>query len=147
MNSYLPPAVEPLLRPRWNRRRWFRWLVTVVAGYLILWGSTWLFAPGAVNRKFASHFSTTTDRNGNQVAVDLRTDSEFTGEGFSYGPDPAPSRTPWCCVGSPRVPAPFLVTTEFAFVTGPLSAGAGRVVFIWTPWDVYTVRQEWLWIA
>src|SRR4051812_1943735 len=144
--SPLIAGSAPPPRPA-RKRRWGRWLALAALTYLALWGATWVFGRSAVVRYFVACWGTTTDRAGNRIPVDVRTGSKFTGRGLQFFPDPMPERAPWCCVGEPTVPAPFVVSVQAAAVDGPLSGGAGQVVFIWTPWDVYPVYEKKQWVA
>ncbi|SRR5579885_616446 len=127
-------------------RKWGRWLAFVALAYLVLWGVTWLFGPNAVVRLFASHYATKTDSDGKQIPIEFHTDAKFAGEAMNFFPDPVPEVSPWCCVGSPSVLAPFLITTKFAYHLGPFAGGGGYVVFLWTPWGLYEVYHKYEWV-
>jgi len=71
----------------------------------------------------------------------------FVGAGLDFGPDPVPERSPWCCVGEPAVPLPFVLRADYAYVRGGLDGGAGRIYFLWTPWRVYAVAEDRHWSA
>jgi hypothetical protein len=128
-------------------RTWGRRLVRLAGVYLACWGVTWLAAPSAVTDELASAFAAQRGAGGGQVPVTVRLNAHFAGTGFEFRPVPEPDRPPWACVGTPATPAPFVVTVQFGFLTGPLSAGAGHQTFLWTPWRVYPVRCTWEWIS
>jgi len=128
-------------------RKWLRRLIVGILVYLLLWGITWRFAPSHVNKYFVSNVAPTTIK-GKQVPYEIRTGCKFTGEGLSFLPDPVPEKIPWYCIGRPLIPALFVVVVEVAWLGGgTFEAGAGRVIFIWTPWRLYTIDDKIIWVS
>ncbi len=127
-------------------RRW-RLSARLTAGYLVCWGITWAFAPSALIRLYAAHFSTTKDLKGNREPITFYANSRFAGQGLDFLPDPMPVDPHWCCVGKPWCPAPFLVTSDVVYTTGPLSAGASRGWFAWTPFGLIYLGEQKRWEA
>jgi hypothetical protein len=113
--------------------------------YLSLWLATWIFGPNAVNEEFKQRWGSIEANSKKQI--DFRTHCLFNGSKFTFLPEPVPDNQPWFCVGSSIVPAPFILNTEFAYSNSGLSAGAGRVLFLWTPWGCYSLSQSWEWIS
>lgn len=131
-----------------NRTKWFRRLAMVLTGYLLCWAITWMFAPEALNRWWASHHTPTgRDYRGNEEPVEFRTGMSFKGERFNYGPDFTPKGKWWCCVGHPWCPVPFVVASEIAWLDGPVSGYAGTIHFIWTPFGLVQVHEKHVWIS
>jgi hypothetical protein len=133
---------------RSRRAKWLRGLAAAVALYFLCWAATWVFAPAALNRWWATHHAPMGyDMAGNATPVEFRTGVPFKGEGFEYLPDFAPAAKWWCCVGEPWCPAPFVVASEVAWVDGSLSGFAGEVWFIWTPFGLVKIQVRRVWVA
>jgi hypothetical protein len=128
----------------WRRCR--RGITFALLVYLAVWGITWLFGPKAVTREIAAYHSKTT-AHGEVISVPFYANCEFSGTKWDYGPNPIPDTQYWCCIGRPVAPVPLVVTSEFSFVKGGLDAGAGQATFLWTPWHVYHLDTEWVWIT
>ncbi|WP_149114649.1 hypothetical protein [Limnoglobus roseus] len=108
---------------------------------------TWAFAPPALVQFCAGHFSTTEDFKGNVEPIAFHPNARFTGQGLNFGPEPMPVDPHWCCVEKPWCPTPFVVVTNVATVSGPLSGWAGRVWFIWTPFGLIYIDDSPQWVA
>jgi hypothetical protein len=128
-------------------RRLKRWAALLILLYVLLWAVTAMCGPQDVFSLFEKQYGTETRRDGTTAAVPIHKGTRFAGRGLDFWPDPLPAEDHWCCVGTPSVPAPFIVNCDFVWTQGGFSAGAGHCTFFWTPWGVYDLWTRWEWLA
>src|SRR5262245_56812639 len=122
---------------RWRRR--FFWGIGV---YIFLWVTTWIWGSYTIDRHFRNLYRNRKLRNGTWAEYHHFRNVSFKGSEFNYWPDPLPQESPWCCLGTPWSPCPFIIVFESAAECGV----ARKAYCFWLPRYLALISEKKEWV-